>query len=253
MQMAGSLVSALPAVHRLPDLPALPDQGPDDGDEQVVARRDLVERLARLHPAVVSDCLDRIGLRDQVLAPRIRPLTPDSKLAGRARTVQCVAVDGVPGESRRLVPRRARGRRRARPGRRDGRLDLRGLVLGRAARDRLAPPRRERDRGRRLHARHAGADRDGLPDVRRRDPLRRLARPHRRRGGRRRDRAAAACASPTATSCSPTTTASSSSRRRSPARRSRGPRRRSRARASSARSSRKGMPVSEAFRTYGVI
>jgi 4-hydroxy-4-methyl-2-oxoglutarate aldolase len=57
---------------------------------------ELVERLALLHPAVVSDCLDRLGLRDQVLAPRIRPLTADSKLAGRARTVRCVAVDSVP-------------------------------------------------------------------------------------------------------------------------------------------------------------
>jgi 4-hydroxy-4-methyl-2-oxoglutarate aldolase len=57
---------------------------------------ELVGRLARLHPAVVSDCLDRIGLRDQVLAPRIRPLTTDSKVAGRARTVRCIQVDGVP-------------------------------------------------------------------------------------------------------------------------------------------------------------
>ena len=57
---------------------------------------DLVARLAALHPAVVSDCLDRLGIRDQVLAPRIRPLTMDSKLAGRARTVSCVTVDEVP-------------------------------------------------------------------------------------------------------------------------------------------------------------
>ena len=35
---------------------------------------ELVERLARLHPAVVADCLDRLGLRGQVLAPHIRPL-----------------------------------------------------------------------------------------------------------------------------------------------------------------------------------
>ena len=34
----------------------------------------LIERLARLHPAVVADCLDRRGLRKQVLAPHIRPL-----------------------------------------------------------------------------------------------------------------------------------------------------------------------------------
>jgi regulator of RNase E activity RraA len=57
---------------------------------------DLVERLGRLHPAVVSDSLDRVGIRDRVLAPRIRPLFPDAKLAGVARTVRCVAVDSVP-------------------------------------------------------------------------------------------------------------------------------------------------------------
>ena len=56
----------------------------------------LVDRLARLHPAVVSDCLDRLGFRDQVLAPRIRPLTRDSRVAGRARTVLCVPVHEVP-------------------------------------------------------------------------------------------------------------------------------------------------------------
>jgi 4-hydroxy-4-methyl-2-oxoglutarate aldolase len=57
---------------------------------------DLVDRLSLLHPAVVSDCLDRIGIRDHVLAPRIRPLSPDMKLAGVARTVRCVPSDGVP-------------------------------------------------------------------------------------------------------------------------------------------------------------
>ncbi len=58
----------------------------------------LIERLGRLHPAVVSDCLDKIGIRDRVMAPRIRPLDPGSKLAGRARTVQCVPVDAVPAD-----------------------------------------------------------------------------------------------------------------------------------------------------------
>ena len=31
-----------------------------------------------------------------MLAPRIRPLTPESKVAGRARTVHCITVDAVP-------------------------------------------------------------------------------------------------------------------------------------------------------------
>lgn len=59
----------------------------------------LVERLARLHPAVVADCLDREGLRRQVLAPHIRPLAPTMRVAGLAATVHCVEVDAVP-ESR---------------------------------------------------------------------------------------------------------------------------------------------------------
>lgn len=61
-----------------------------------MANLDLVDRLGLLHPAVVSDCLDRIGIRNQALAPRIRPLWPQAKLAGVARTVLCVPVDGVP-------------------------------------------------------------------------------------------------------------------------------------------------------------
>ena len=58
----------------------------------------LIDRLERLHPAVVSDCLDRLGVRDRVLAPRIRPLDPGSRVAGRARTVQCVPSQGVPAD-----------------------------------------------------------------------------------------------------------------------------------------------------------
>jgi 4-hydroxy-4-methyl-2-oxoglutarate aldolase len=56
----------------------------------------LIERLARLHPAVVADCLDRKGLRGQVLAPHIRPLEPTMRLAGFAATVHCIEVATVP-------------------------------------------------------------------------------------------------------------------------------------------------------------
>src|SRR5215470_2000492 len=59
----------------------------------------LIARLAQLHPAVVSDCLDRRGLRNQVLAPHVRPLVPSMRVAGYAATVRCVEVDAVP-ESR---------------------------------------------------------------------------------------------------------------------------------------------------------
>ena len=56
----------------------------------------LIDRLERLHPAVVADCLDRLGVRDQVLDPAIRPLYPEAKVAGYAATVHCVPMDGVP-------------------------------------------------------------------------------------------------------------------------------------------------------------
>jgi regulator of RNase E activity RraA len=56
----------------------------------------LIERLERLYPAVVADCLDRLGVRTQVLEPHIRPLYPDAKVAGYAATVRCVDVDAVP-------------------------------------------------------------------------------------------------------------------------------------------------------------
>ena len=56
----------------------------------------LIDRLGRLYPAVVADCLDRLGARSQVLEPHIRPLDPTSKVAGFAATVHCVPVDAVP-------------------------------------------------------------------------------------------------------------------------------------------------------------
>src|SRR3954447_4019859 len=58
----------------------------------------LIDRLAALHPAVVSDCLDSLGHRHQVMAPGIRPLATGMGLAGVAATVRCVAVDGVPDD-----------------------------------------------------------------------------------------------------------------------------------------------------------
>lgn len=56
----------------------------------------LVARLQRLHVAVVSDCLDAVGVRDHVLDVRVRPLDADSRVAGYAATVHIVAVDAPP-------------------------------------------------------------------------------------------------------------------------------------------------------------
>jgi len=58
----------------------------------------LLERLSALHPAVVADCLDRLGYRRQVLEPHIRPLFREAKLAGYAVTVHCIEVDTQPAD-----------------------------------------------------------------------------------------------------------------------------------------------------------
>lgn len=56
----------------------------------------LVDRLARLYPAVVSDVLDRMGYRQQAMAPEIRPLFPEARLCGTAMPVLAVPAYSVP-------------------------------------------------------------------------------------------------------------------------------------------------------------
>jgi regulator of RNase E activity RraA len=58
--------------------------------------QDLVARLDALFPAVVSDMLDAIGYRSQVMAPRIRPLYPEARVVGVAATVKALPVDEIP-------------------------------------------------------------------------------------------------------------------------------------------------------------
>jgi 4-hydroxy-4-methyl-2-oxoglutarate aldolase len=67
-------------------------------DTEQLAARDLslLERLRQLYPAVVSDCLDRMGYRRQVMQPHIRPLYPEARMAGFAMTVHCIEVDALP-------------------------------------------------------------------------------------------------------------------------------------------------------------
>ena len=60
------------------------------------ARSEILERLERLYPAVVADCLDKIGVRRNVMDPRIRPLYPEARLAGFASTVHAVQVTAPP-------------------------------------------------------------------------------------------------------------------------------------------------------------
>jgi 4-hydroxy-4-methyl-2-oxoglutarate aldolase len=57
---------------------------------------DLLAHLGPLPVAVVADVLDALGHRDQVMAPRVRPLFDGARLAGRARTVRVAPADVVP-------------------------------------------------------------------------------------------------------------------------------------------------------------
>jgi 4-hydroxy-4-methyl-2-oxoglutarate aldolase len=56
----------------------------------------LLARAEALYPALLSDVLDRLGHREQVMAPRIRPLFPKAKVVGYARTVRAEPVDAPP-------------------------------------------------------------------------------------------------------------------------------------------------------------
>src|SRR5580765_2028737 len=68
---------------------------PTRGDEHF-----LDELRQRLYSAVLSDVLDEIGITDQAMAPRIRPLDDDLVLVGFARTGQFREVSRVtPGEN----------------------------------------------------------------------------------------------------------------------------------------------------------
>lgn len=58
----------------------------------------LVDRLAGLYSAVVSDTLDRLGIRGNTMASRIRPLYAHARVAGFAATVRCVEVDAPPAD-----------------------------------------------------------------------------------------------------------------------------------------------------------
>jgi regulator of RNase E activity RraA len=57
---------------------------------------DLLARLEKLYVAVVADCLDRVGVRSNLLAPHVRPLYPGARVAGYALTVHIVEVDEAP-------------------------------------------------------------------------------------------------------------------------------------------------------------
>jgi len=66
---------------------------PQDGDGRDLAP---IERLGRLYVAVVSDALDALGYKEQVMDLHIRPLAPGMKVAGTAATMTAVVVDRAP-------------------------------------------------------------------------------------------------------------------------------------------------------------
>jgi regulator of RNase E activity RraA len=51
-----------------------------------------------LYTAVISDALDELGYRDQALREFIRPLTPNDRFAGWARTFSYVDIFHIPSE-----------------------------------------------------------------------------------------------------------------------------------------------------------
>ena len=56
----------------------------------------LVQRLSKLYSAVLCDSLDRLGHRNQGLAHTIRPLFPEARIIGAARTLLSVRQLGFP-------------------------------------------------------------------------------------------------------------------------------------------------------------
>ena len=61
-------------------------------------RAALLDRLDGLYPAVVADCLDKVGVRSNVMHPRIRPLYREARMAGFASTVSAVEVSSPPAD-----------------------------------------------------------------------------------------------------------------------------------------------------------
>jgi 4-hydroxy-4-methyl-2-oxoglutarate aldolase len=61
----------------------------------------LLERLEKLYVAVVADCLDRVEVRHNLLAPHVRALSPGTTVAGYALTVHAVEVDEIPSDPER--------------------------------------------------------------------------------------------------------------------------------------------------------
>ena len=64
-----------------------------------------------LYVAVVSDVLDSIGLLNQAMDDRLRPLSPQMRLVGRAHTVMTAGPNGEASASARCTRRVCEARR----------------------------------------------------------------------------------------------------------------------------------------------
>ena len=58
-----------------------------------------LDRLRRVYVAVVSDALDALGLRHQVMAPRVRPLYPEARIVGRAHPIHFRPAERIPSQA----------------------------------------------------------------------------------------------------------------------------------------------------------
>ncbi|MBS1832002.1 MAG: RraA family protein [Acidobacteria bacterium] len=64
--------------------------------EHDIALCEFVEKT--LYTAVVSDALDQLGARNQAMREFIRPVYPDARLAGWARTISCSDLYHIPDD-----------------------------------------------------------------------------------------------------------------------------------------------------------
>lgn len=60
--------------------------------------QDPLDRYRALRCSQVSDCLDQVGLRDNAMAARLRPLYPGARLTGYAMTIRLEVVHEVPDD-----------------------------------------------------------------------------------------------------------------------------------------------------------
>jgi regulator of RNase E activity RraA len=63
----------------------------------------LDDLAARLYSSVLSDVLDDVGHRNQVMRPEVRPLYVGAKVVGRAATMLAIAVTELPPEPYKLL------------------------------------------------------------------------------------------------------------------------------------------------------